>query len=135
MPTLSSDWIVIALMVAFWGLVIFASMRGGSTKAIIQLAQAEGRHRIVEINGQQYHAIRKNEVILRSKSGRARAVLVNVGRDRDPDIVDGKMQLFHRWIKIRSITRKGLSEHERWVRAKGWSRDGEQEIEYHIPVK
>lgn len=135
MPTSSSDYMLLAGMAAFWGLVIFGAARGSSKKAIIQRAQAEGRHRIVEINGRQFHAIRKNEIILHSKSGEARAVLVTIGRERDPDMVKGKVQMFHRWIKIRSFTRNGLSDRERWVSAKGWSREGEQEIEYHIPVQ
>ncbi len=110
-------------------------MRGNSGKAIIQRSKTEGRHRIFEIDGKKFHAIRKEELILRSKSGRARAVLVAIGRERDPDMVGGEIKMFPRWIKIRSFTRQGLSEHERWVSAKGWSREGEQEIEYHLPLK
>ncbi|MEW5792638.1 MAG: hypothetical protein ACOY4L_00685 [Pseudomonadota bacterium] len=131
----TSELLIFSGIAAFWGLIIFGAMRGNSDKAIVQRAKTEGRHRIVEIEGKQFHAISKTEVILRSKSGRARAVLVAVGRERDPVMVNGKMEMRPRWIKIRSFTRRGLSEHERWVSANGWTREGEQEIEYHLPVK
>ena len=131
---LKSDFLLLAGIATFLGLFIFGSMRGKSNKAIIKRAQAEGRHRIVEMDGQQFHAIRKAEVILRSTSGRARAVLVEVGRERDPSMVNGKVEMHPRWIKIRSFTRGGLSNHERWTSAKNWLPDGKEEIEYHIPL-
>jgi hypothetical protein len=134
MLNMSSTSLVVVAMVAFWGFIIFGAVRGSSNKATVQRAQAEGRHRIVEFDGRKFHAIRKTEIILRSSSGKGRAVLVTVGRERDPNMVNGKVQMVHRWIKIRSFTRKGLSDYERWVQASGWSREGKQEIEYHIPV-
>lgn len=125
---------IAATIAASWGFIIVAPMVGGSKRAIVKRAQAEGRHRFVEIDGRQYHAIRATETILRSPSGRARAVLVAAGRDRDPDMVDGKMILATRWVKLRSIKRGVFSNHERWVRAKGWTVEGREEIEYHMPV-
>lgn len=131
----TTELLVFSGIAAFWGLIIFGALRGGSEKTIIQRAQAEGRHRIVDIDRKKFHAIRKTEVILRSKSGKGRAVLVSVGRERDPDMVNGQIEIFPRWIKIRSFTRNGLSDNERWVRAKDWSQEGKQDIEYHIPLK
>lgn len=101
---------------------------------MISRAQAEGRYGgLVEIGGKKYHAIKKKETLLRSSSGRGLAILVSVGRERDPDMVKGKVKMLPRWIQIRSVTKKGLSEHKRWVASKGWSYYGEEEIYYHIP--
>jgi hypothetical protein len=123
------------LIVGFWGFIIWGGLRSGSTKAIIRQAQADNRYELVNIDGKQYHAIRKKETLLRSSAGRGLAILVSVGRERDPNMVNGKTKMLPRWIKIRSVTKKGLSENERWVSATGWSYYGDKEIYYHIPVR
>ena len=115
--------------------ILLLGFRSGSTKAIIRDALAAGRYELVKINGKQYHCIRKKEIILRSPSGRGTAVLVSESRERDPEMVDGRIQLLPRWIQIRPITKKALSEKNRWVLSKGWVHYGEEEIYYHIPLK
>lgn len=131
----TEDILLLSGITSFWGLIILGGLLGGSEKSTIRRAQTEGRYRLIEIDGKKFHAIRKTETILRSKSGRSRAVLVAVGRERDPDMIDGKIQMLPRWIKIRSITSQGLSDRERWVDARGWSHEGEQEIEHLIALK
>lgn len=125
----------IAVVFAPYIFILLLGLRSGSNNAIIQEAQAAGRYELVKINGKQYHRIRKKETILRSPSGRGTAVLVSVGHDRDLDIVDGRIQLLPHWIQIRPITKKALSEKNRWVLSKGWVHYGEEEIYYHIPLK
>ena len=130
-----STYLVLGLIAAFWGFVILGSLIGGSVRAQVRRAKAEGRYRLVNIDGKQYHAIRTTETIVRSKAGKAHAVLVSWSRDRDPHMVDGKMVMINRRIKVRALTGKGLSERERWVPSTDWEVEGEQDIEYHIPVK
>lgn len=128
------DYLWIAIF-APYGFILWFGLRSGSTKVIVRQAQAAGRHELVKIDGKQYHCIKKKETILRSPSGRGTAVLVSVGGERDPDMVDGRIQLLPRWIQIRPITKKALSENNRWVLSKGWVHYGEEEIYYHIPLK
>ena len=123
----------VTLLVGGWGVILWGGWRSGSTKAIIQNARATGHYELVEIDGKQYHAIRKKETLLRSSSGKGLGILVSVGRERDPHMVNGEMKMLPRWIQIRSITKKRLSERERWVSSKEWSYYGEKEIYYHIP--
>ncbi|MBI2802063.1 MAG: hypothetical protein HYX63_17575 [Gammaproteobacteria bacterium] len=123
--------VIVAIVIAAF---FIAVARAGSTKAQIARAKKEGRHRIVEINGRRYHAIRKTETIVRTEKGHGRAILLMVGRQRDPDLVNGRMEFKHRWIKIRSITRSGISKHERWVRSKAWFPDGTKDVDYLLPA-
>lgn len=110
-----------------------AGPQGGFTKAEIQRAQSEGRYRVVNIGGREFHAVRKSEIIVRTIAGRGRAVLVQTGRERDPHMVAGKVEMSPRWIKIRSFTRQGLSTNARWVSSSKWLIDGREDVEYHAP--
>lgn len=47
----NSELLLFSGISASWGLIIFGNKRGNSDKAIIQMAKAEGGHRIVEIDG------------------------------------------------------------------------------------
>jgi hypothetical protein len=129
-----STYVLFGLIAAFWGFLFFAPLISNSTGALVKRAKAEGRYRIVEIDGRQYHGITKTEVIVASPKGRSRAVLIASSRDRDPDMIDGKVVMVPRRLKIRSITKNGLSERERWVPAKGWTVLGNEGIEYHLPM-
>jgi len=129
-----STYVVLGAIAAFWGFVFLAPFISSSTDASVKRAKAEGRYRIVEINGKQYHGITKTEVIVSSPKGRSRAVLIASSRDRDPEMVDGKVVMVPRLLKIRSMTKNGLSERERWVPAKGWTVAGKEDIEHHLPL-
>ena len=130
-----SNMAVVLIFAALCFLLYLFIGYNNSKKAIIKRAQKEGRHRIVEIDGEIYHAIKKTEKMLISKSGKGKCLLVATGRERDPHRVDGKTEMMPRWIKIRSITKNGLSDKERWVKNEGWTYHGEENIEYHLPFK
>jgi len=128
-------YLIVGLMAAFWGFLFLAPLIGGSTQAQIRRAKADGRYIFVEISGKQYHVIRKTESIVRTHTGRGRAVLVNSSRDRDPDMVKGKVVMIPRLLKIRSFTAKGLSARERRVPSTNWVVEGQEEVEYHFPLR
>lgn len=128
-------YVIAAGLASVWAFIAFASLRAGSIKVQVALAKSQGRHRVITVDGVYYHAIRKTETILQATEGKSRSVLVSAGWERDPYMKDGKVSLRTRWIKIRSITKNGLSNHERWVRADKWRVECKREIEYHLPYR
>jgi hypothetical protein len=133
MPRISLEVAVVVAIALFWALILLGPLFGNSKKAMVRRAIAEGKHRVIELEGRKFHGIRKTEIIVCAKSGRGRAVLVMAGWELDPDMVNGKLELRRRWLKVRSLSQRGLSDHEQWVSSKGWKVEGREDIEYVIP--
>lgn len=56
-------YVVLGLIGTFWAPLFFAPLIGNSTSASVKHAKAEGCYRIVEIEGKQYHGIKKQKLL------------------------------------------------------------------------
>jgi hypothetical protein len=121
MKWLAENWIV--LLVLGWVPALFVVVP--ILSAIEKRKKLRDPNTVLEeVEGKRYIVTIKEKPLVRHiKSGR-RGVLLQAGWERDPDTVNGRTVMKHRWLQILPLTGKGGIGKARWVNGREWEVEG-----------
>ncbi|MHB1218470.1 MAG: hypothetical protein ACYC1L_09780 [Alphaproteobacteria bacterium] len=87
--------------------------------------------RTVTFNGKEYSVVTKTHLLLREKSTGRIAIVFERGWENDPTMMDGKVALAPRWIKLAFIKRKdGRLGRTEWRQTQKFDTVGTIPVEY-----
>lgn len=115
---LAENWVF--LLVVGWlpALILIAPIAGYLEKR----KKLRDPSTVIEVvDGRRYIVYEKERPLVRNKKSGRQAVLLSVGRERDPDMEGGKLVMKHRWIRILPVgASKGGIGTAKWTKGANW---------------